>query len=224
MHFLYSNDGLSVDVFSYSSLPITKQIYDELLFLLTHSTIWYFTSLQTAWQCMAGKTKEGRTCGFPQSTSVGAYNDMTANKLRRLAIKMEGESSLPMERSTRLQSQLKKMPNLKVLTLSLNFDAFMSQRNSWDNLVTVKDYHSHRTAAAYVSAFTWEGLETKIAVQERNLSKRFMQELERLCGLHNIRVRRVGRDRYAGDLLEIVISGQSSITALNPMPTGLPDL
>ena len=203
--------------FCFSTLPITKHIYEELVFLLKHSTIWYFASLQTAWQCIAGRTKEGRICGFMPNHPLTAH-------LRRLAIKMEGTNSLPMERSTRLQSQLKKMPDLRALTLSLDFDAFMSQRNSWDSLVQVRDYHSHKTAAAYVAAFTWEGMETKIAVQERNMSKRFMEELERLCGQNNTRVKRVGRDRYAGDLLEIVISGKGSVTALNPMPIGLPDL
>lgn len=134
------------------------------------------------------------------------------NKISRVSIKFEGDhlyGGLPIRPTAKLQRLFGLMRNLKVLVLNLDLETFGSYEKSWDRAL-LDPNHSERDklAARYVSGWAWQGLETRIPFQERKISLYFLNELKKLCGEENVRVRLVGRDRYAGNLVHAVIAGQ----------------
>ena len=61
-------------------------------------------------------------------------------------------------------------------------------------------------AATHVVNVTWTGLQTKVPFAASDLSKDFLQQLNRFCGAANVSVVPKREDRYAGQMVDVVIS------------------
>jgi hypothetical protein len=99
------------------------------------------------------------------------------------------------------------MKQLQTLVININLAEF-SCRDSWSSTKNLAhDRNTAYTLAAYcVADFAWEGLQTRVPFAESNLSKRFTDVLRKRCGCANVSVVQRHKDRYAGQLVDVVIS------------------
>ncbi len=200
-----SDDGFSTVTVSLSRFMINTQLWYEISDLFYTHTVWTYPSVEVARTCLLGISDESRSkiCKIAVTVSY--------EKLGELAIRPGKDLVL----------LLFKLPRLRVLTVQVRLEAFHTSKSSWEMAVHQRPSgETDQVAAKWIHQFVKQGLETRLPFQEKNLSRYFIDELKRLCGEKNVRLEPAGRDRYAGNLVHIVI-GSSGPTRPRTNPTRL---
>lgn len=103
------------------------------------------------------------------------------------------------------------MNGLQTLGLSINLADF--RRTKSDSLtrnLAPETGTANILAANCVADFTWDGLQTWVPFAQSNLSREFMDTLRRRCGDANVSLVLKHKDRYAGQMVDVIIS-QSTV-------------
>lgn len=200
-HFSETREGLCFQAISISPFLLNRQFYQEFRHALFVRSTWCFSSANLLAKVFSR---------IPKSTS-----DM----IRHVSMRMITQGSRNTSASTGDLSvaltyspfraalhYLRQMQHLQTLLININFSDFTFKDSDPYNGNHFRDCGSPFTIAAYcVGEFTWVGLETRIPFSQNNLPKEFMHTLQARCGTTNVSLVMKHKDRYAGQMVDVVI-------------------
>jgi hypothetical protein len=198
-----NQEGFSTVPVSLSNFVISRQLWSEISDLFYTNTVCTFGSVEMAGRCLLDMSHESRS------------------KIQKIAFTVSylklGDFWIRPGKD--LEKILKKLPGLRLLTIQVRLEAFHTSKSSWEAAVKKRpEGETDKVAANWVHQFVWQGLETRLPFQESALSQYFLDEMKRLCGPKNVRVEPAGFDRYAGNLVDVVIGSSAPATRprMNP--------
>lgn len=197
-YFAETREGFCFQVISPRPFFLSRQIYDEFCHALFARSTWSFS------------------CANLLSKAFCRLHKFTTDRIRHVSIRLTADSSTVTRRPTRKSKKgsnfpafepaqlLRQMKQLQTLLIYINltdFGCLVSTRNSErENRAT------NICAASYVANFTWDGLQTRVPFAESDLTPDFIRTLKAHCGDGNVSSVPKHKDRYAGQMVDIVIS------------------
>jgi hypothetical protein len=201
-HFELTHDGLFFQAISFRPFFLNRQFYQEFCHALFTRATWSFSSADLLPKVLARMPPTIRS------------------RIRHISLRLTAQGTLERETPIRedndrmaimtfqmCQRVLRTMPLLQTLIVNINLSDFHCRENNHltKNLAR-GDREAVKIAANCVADFTWEGLQTRVPFCASNLTGDFMDTLRLRCGEANVKVVWKHKDRYAGQMVDVVVS------------------
>jgi hypothetical protein len=200
LHFADTSESFSFQAVSIRPFFLNRQFYHEFCHALFTRSTWCFSSAKLLAKALPRLPTPTRDRIRHVSMRLFDPDDTSAG--------CESKDPLTPIGFYYAQRLLRKMKQLQTLVININLAEF-SSRDSWSSStrnLAHKTNTAYTLAAHCVADFAWEGLRTRIPFAESDLSTRFTDVLSKRCGWANVSVVRRHKDRYAGQLVDVVIS------------------
>ena len=193
-YFEGSDGRLDAQQLHMSHFLVSKAIQAELSHLLFTHTTWDLGDLSCSYE------------------TLRSMPPVVKDRIRNISIRLDTGTFGQLGGVHRMVSQLQKAQALRILTIRPRLADFKFNPSSWDHVLLQmkqEDGVVNPLAAQIIFKFAWQDMETRIPFFERDLSMSFWEELHKLCGAQNARLRWVatGEDRYAGVEGYLSVSG-----------------
>jgi hypothetical protein len=181
---------------------LNRQLYQEFCHALFARSTWCFSSADLL------------------NNVFGRLPKLTRSRVRHISICLTGQGTKESSTEARAsndrlaigafqqaQRNLRQLDNLQTLVVSINLADFRCRPGdpTTSSLARNKGV-ANRLAANCVADFTWDGLQTRVPFAESNLSTEFTETLKQRCGEANVSLQRKYKDRYAGQMVDVVVS------------------
>jgi hypothetical protein len=201
-HFVENSAGLDFQAISFHSFFLNREIYQEVRYALFARSTWCFSSVELLSEVLSRLSESAKD--RIRHISMRFVTQGTWWKLTPGGSLTEG---MAVSAFRLAQDRLRHMKQLQTLVVHMNLSDFRCGGESPAYAIPSRDDGTvHRLAANCVADFTWDGLQTRVPFAESNLSIVFMTTLVHRCGEANVSLVRKHRDRYAGQLIDVVIS------------------
>ena len=177
---------------------LNRQFYDEFCHALFTRSTWCFSSTNLLVKAFKRLPKP------------------TRDRIRHVSMRLTGQfveqPSIPSTSSDdglslvgfqTAQRHLRQMKELQTLVFSINLVDFGCRSNLTR---TINKDPAIVLAANCVADFTWEGVETRVPFVQSALPEEFVEMLRRRCGEANVSLVLKHKERYAGQMVDVVIS------------------
>lgn len=149
--------------------------------------------------------------------ALGRLPIPTRDRIRHISVRLSGclvdqsplfpsdlsNDGTPLVWLARAQRHLRQMKELQSLVIIIQLVAFSGR----SHLASSLGYDpAGFWAANIVADFSWEGLETRIPFVQSALPAEFVETLKGRCGQANVSVMLKHHERYAGQMVDVVIS------------------
>lgn len=200
-HFSETKEGLCFQAISISPFLLNRQFYQEFLHALFVRSTWCFSSANLLIKVLRR---------IPKSMS---------DLIRHVSMRMITQGSIHPSTCTDTSNvaltyypfqaalhHLRHMHHLQTLSININFADYTFKSSGPYAGNNPGDRASpYVIAANCVGEFTWVGLKTRIPFSLNNLPREFMHTLQARCGETNVSLVMKHKDRYAGQMVDIVI-------------------
>lgn len=200
-HFIEAPQGLSFQSISIHPFFLNKQFYQEFCHALFARTTWTFSStylLDRIFECLPK----------PPIDRIRHISVRLTSLFNNAASVQRSDHGILETSALRLaQRHLREMTHLQTLVININLVDFRCcSLNQLTKKFAQANGRATRLAANCVADFTWEGLQTRVPFAASNLTHDFVEILKRRCGEANVAVVEKHKDRYAGQMVDVVIS------------------
>lgn len=199
-YFTETLQGLLFETFSVSPFVLNRQFYQEFWHSLFARSTWSFSNpglLLTAFRTLSTNSVVVDRIRHV-SIRLGEYSKMSPSRSRSNCPSDDNATIFSFRRA---RQTLLHMKQLQTLLVYLNLSDFGYVRANPRTAIP-----ANTVAANCVADFTWAGLETRVPFAKSVLDNEFIRTLRLRCGDANVSLVPKAEDRYAGQMVDVVVS------------------
>ncbi len=197
-HFTETRQGLVFASFSIRPFFLNQQFYHEFWYAVFARSTWSFSYpslLLPSFRALSAATVDRIR---RVSIRLGEYGDLATSSSCSTGISKDRSMAFAFRRARQI---LLHMKQLQTLLIYLHLSDFGYRQTDPRTALP-----ANTLAANCVADFTWAGLETRIPFAKSELGREFVRTLKLRCGDANVSLVPKAEDRYAGPMLDVVIS------------------
>ncbi len=195
-YFTETQQGLLFGTFSIRPFFLSRMFYQEFWYAVFIRSTWSFSYpglLLTAFRTLSKSTVDGIR---HVSIRLGEYSKLSPSGSTGTC-----EDCSTVSAFGRARQILRNMKQLQTLLIYLHLSDFGYVLARPPTAITASTL-----AANCVADFTWGGLKTRVPFAKSVLTKEFLRTLKLRCGEANVSLVAKAEDRYAGPMVDVVIS------------------
>ncbi len=201
-YFSETEEGLCFQTISIRPFFLNRQLYQEFCYALFARSTWCFSSadlLVKVFSRLPNPTKDRIRHVSMRLAAEGSKDTPGPGR--------ESSGTIGIGALQLSQCLLRQMNQLQTLALNINLPDFLHRDRYSSTRISARGYGTATILAANcVADFAWEGLQTRIPFAASDLFQPFTDTLKRRCGDANVSVVLKHKDRYARQMVDVVIS------------------